>query len=135
MKDLERLRFICRFAVTVSHRVCERSTTKNSKRTLLITAPCCAQCSSRYLLPTAKPAAVAHAGTDRQTDTVPFYRPCSTFATNWRPRYRKKVHELFTLCVNCITFVIFTKHFTLYLGSLGGGASLIYSHTQKQASD
>jgi len=48
----------------------------------------------RYLLPTAMFAAVTHAGTDRQTDILPFHRPCSVIATNWRPDSRKKVNRL-----------------------------------------
>jgi len=65
--------------------------------------------------------------TDRRTDTLPFHRPCSVSAANWRPQYCKevngsinfrteygiKVPELFTLCVSCIATVIFTKRFTL----------------------
>jgi len=53
----------------------------------------------------------------------------AVFGTNWRPHYHKKVTKRidkfqnrvlvivweggYTLCVNNIAFVIFTKHFTL----------------------
>ena len=48
----------------------------------------------RYLLPAAQFAALAHVGTDRRTDTLPFHIDCSVIATNWQPHYGKKVNGL-----------------------------------------
>ena len=61
----------------------------------------------RYLLLTAKFDAVAHVGTDRRTDTLPFYKPCPFFTL--LPQESKRIDKFQNRVlepVNSIVFVI-----------------------------
>ena len=80
----------------------------------------------RYLLLTAKFDAVAHVGTDRRTDTLPFYKPCPFFTL--LPQESKRIDKISEQSIGAsqlhsLCYFTRPKHFTL-LWAYGGLAPL-----------